>query len=303
MPSATAVTVIGATRNARSATRLTCSSFRRHTPEPVRVLLADQGSVDGTLDDLRRLDWATVWSLDERKQLAQADLAQVRRDIHQLSADLDSFAAKLPDRQRSLLEQLRGRIDVTLPDDEELCQHANALDWLVTKVETPYFLLLDSDVEFHESRWLTDLVDLAEREGLAAVGEYEPDRFPNQPRLAAYLLLVRTDVFRSLRVSFRPVLHFDDPDEERHWHARAHGLMLQPSDFDGYRSAVFYDTAAVLFKRIQQNALRWRSFPPDVAGKFHHLAHMSWAAAIDSDHVSAAEKYAEHRLATCYTDA
>ncbi|MFC6023200.1 glycosyltransferase family 2 protein [Plantactinospora solaniradicis] len=309
MRSAMTVTVIGATRNARVATRLTYASFRRHTPEPVRVLLADNGSVDGTLEDLRRLDWVTVWSLDERKRLAEADVARVRRGIRRLAAGLDSLAEELPDRQRSLLERVRTEIDVRVPSDEELCRHSTALDWLVTKVETPYFLLLDSDVEFLDTGWLTDLVDLAEREGLAAVGEYEPARFPVQPRLATYLLLLRTDVFRSLRVPFRSVLRFGDPDEERRWHARELDPVLDPSAFDGYGSAAFYDTAAVLFERIQQRELPWRSFPREIADKFHHLGHMSWAAdagheyvgvELLHEHVRAANEHALHRLASCY---
>lgn len=61
------VTVLCVTRNAREAVELTLESFRRRTPEPVRVLVADNGSDDGTLDYLRGLSWIELETLDERQ--------------------------------------------------------------------------------------------------------------------------------------------------------------------------------------------------------------------------------------------
>lgn len=47
------VTILCITHGAREAVQLTLSSLRRHTPEPVRILVGDTGSRDGTLEYLR----------------------------------------------------------------------------------------------------------------------------------------------------------------------------------------------------------------------------------------------------------
>ncbi|MFE1829768.1 glycosyltransferase family 2 protein [Streptomyces yangpuensis] len=303
------MTVIGATRNARPATRLTYASLRRHAPDGIRVLVADNGSTDGTLEDLRRLEWLTVVSLDERRRRAREEAAQARRTLEKLRRDLDALVAECPPGQRSVLDGLRTDVEIVVPDDEELCRHATALDWLAPQVDTPYFLLLDSDVEFLSPGWLEDLVALADAEGLAAVGEFEPGRFPCRDRLATYLLLLRTDVFRALGVPFRPLLRFGDPREEERWYARARHHVLDPSAFDGFPSAAFYDTAAVLFEHLQREGLPWRPFPSAVAAKFRHLGQMSWSADAHDDyvgvellreHVRAAGEYAGARLRDHY---
>ncbi|MFD5620038.1 glycosyltransferase family 2 protein [Streptomyces yangpuensis] len=82
------MTVIGATRNARPATRLTYASLRRHAPDGIRVLVADNGSTDGTLEDLRQLEWLTVVSLDERRRRAREEAAQARRTLEKLRREL-----------------------------------------------------------------------------------------------------------------------------------------------------------------------------------------------------------------------
>ncbi|MGW6978368.1 glycosyltransferase family 2 protein [Streptomyces sp. NPDC054932] len=303
------MTVIGATRNARLATRLTYASFHRHTLEPVRVLVADNGSTDGTLDDLRRLGWLTVFSLDERKRRAREEAAQARSTLEKLRTDLDALVAECPAGHRSVLDRIRTEVEIVVPDDGELCQHSTALDWLAPQVDTPYFLLLDSDVEFLSTGWLSDLVDLADAEGLAAVGEFEPGRFPCRDRLATYLLLLRTDAFRALGVPFRQVLTFGDPLEEERWYSRARHHVLDPSAFDGFPSAAFYDTAAALFERLGREGLPWKPFPPAVAAKFRHLGQMSWSADAHDDyvgvellreHVRVASEYAGARLRDHY---
>src|SRR5688572_29089417 len=96
------VTVICATRNAREAVRLTLSSFRRYTPEPCVVLVADNGSTDGTLDDLRAIPWLTVFSLEERRALMRAEAEQVYDTVSTLNGRLDAYVATLPVSERTL---------------------------------------------------------------------------------------------------------------------------------------------------------------------------------------------------------
>lgn len=48
------VTVLCATLNARDAVQLTFETFFEHTPEPVRVVVVDNGSTDGTVEALTR---------------------------------------------------------------------------------------------------------------------------------------------------------------------------------------------------------------------------------------------------------
>jgi glycosyltransferase involved in cell wall biosynthesis len=57
----TDVTIVCATLNGRDAVRLTLSSLRRFTPERYRILVADNGSTDGTLEYLGSLDWTALF--------------------------------------------------------------------------------------------------------------------------------------------------------------------------------------------------------------------------------------------------
>ncbi len=235
---APAVTVLCATLNARAAVRLTLASFRRYTPEPCRVWVADNGSTDGTLDDLLEMSWLSVIPLTVRRALAPA-------------------AAGAP--------------------DAEITSHGATLDWLAVRVRTPFFLTLDSDVEFLEAGWLTDMLDLMAGEDLDALGVYEPGFRGYRPRLAPYVLLLRTATFHAVRASFLPFVRIEDAEEARRWQARPRGFQVQFEEIAAYRTAAFYPTAAYLFERLCEGGARWRDLPAALAAKFQHLGHMSWA--------------------------
>jgi glycosyltransferase involved in cell wall biosynthesis len=64
------VTILCATLNGGDVVRLTFSSLRRFTPEPYRILVADNGSTDSTLDYLRSLDWIELFKLDQHRTKA-----------------------------------------------------------------------------------------------------------------------------------------------------------------------------------------------------------------------------------------
>jgi GT2 family glycosyltransferase len=234
-------TVICATRNAREAVRLTLSSFRRYTPEPCTVLVADNDSTDGTLDDLRATPWLTVFSLQERQS----------QTCTKAGKSVANFTG-----------------------------HGAALDWLAARVATPYFLTLDSDVEFFGPGWLSEMLACVEARGLVAIGEYEPGRVGYRPRLAPHLLLLRTDAFRALRVSFQSFEYVEDPSEVQRWCARPASFFVDPRELASYRTVALYATGAALFERLVQTRAGWSAIPEATTRKFLHLGHMSWAADI-----------------------
>ena len=219
------VTILCATFNARDAVRLTFASLQRHTPEPRVLLVADNGSTDGTLDDLRALPWVEIFELDS--------------------------------------------------------DHGGALDYLVTRVQTDYFLTLDSDVEFFQSGWLTALLEIARREYLDALGAFEPAIGNYQPRLAPHLCLFRTDPFRRLETSFRELASFTDQAESARFRARDRSIPLTASEVATYTAARFYPAGALVFERLQQHAARWSDLPPELGQMFRHLGHMSWSVSED----------------------
>jgi hypothetical protein len=229
---APAVTIICATRNARQTVRLTFASLAHFTPEPRKVLVADNGSTDGTLADLRAIDWLDVISLAERRKGA-------------------------------------------CPASPE---HGATLDWLAQQVRTPFFLTLDSDVEFHCSGWLSDMLELAERNELAALGVLEPGIGAYRPRLAPFALLLRTAVFRELGTSFRSFVRIEDAAETARWRARSRSENLDQAEVESYQSAAFYSTGAAVFEQLQKTRAPWSDLPQALSCKFTHHGHMSWAA-------------------------
>jgi hypothetical protein len=299
------VTVIGATRNVRAVTHLTYASFRRFTPEPVVVLVADNGSTDGTLEDMRLLNWLRVYSLADRRLDMEAKAERARILLKRVDDALDDLSASISEPERHILQKMRRKANVVVPTLEEMRHHAPALNWLASHVETRYFLLLDSDVEFLQPGWLSELIAIAEQEDLGAIGEYEPGQYPCMPRLATYLLLIRTDTFRSLKTSFSSELRFSDDHERQRWYSQQHDDVLAASAFDGYSSAAFYDTAALLFEGIVRRGIAWRPFPATTAAKFRHFGHMTWSEdakdgyqGLDAirAHVRAMNEYAVARL-------
>jgi glycosyltransferase involved in cell wall biosynthesis len=222
------ITILCATLNGRDAVRLTMSSLRRHTPESYRILVADNGSTDGTLEYLRGLDWIELFKHDRRC------------------------------RNRS---------------------HGATLDWLARKVETRYFLTLDSDVAFLRSAWLSELRRALEVRRAVAVGEPEPGTGSYRPRLAPYVLLFDTARFRALDRSFESCATFHDPVEARRWRGRAESGYLGEAELGTYRSAAFYSTGALLFERILATRERWVRMPLRTRRKYIHFGHMSWGDA------------------------
>jgi hypothetical protein len=305
------VTVICATFNAREAVRLTFSSFRRYTPEPSIVVVADNGSIDGTLDDLRSIPWLTVISWEERWEMMRAESEGARAAVATLGDRLQGFEATLSARERNLLAALTEA--ATAPVDElERRQHAATLDWLASRVRTPFVLTLDSDVEFLEAGWLSRMIDLMTRDNLAALGVYEPGipiggvsgvcrgsswmrtdpastlhsavvgeeecrGFGFRRRLAPHVLLLRTSVFRDLGLSFRGCTRIEDEEEWRLWSAGPDRHSMAAAELRKFRTVTIFDTGALLLEALERAGARWAALPPAITRMFVHLGHMSIA--------------------------
>jgi glycosyltransferase involved in cell wall biosynthesis len=260
-----AVTIICATFNARLAVKLTLESLLRNTDDRVRVIIADNGSTDGTWQELRRF-----------RRLERVD----------------------SDRRARRLGFKHG-----LPTQERL--HGATLDWLITQVRTPYFLTLDSDVEFLKPGWLPRLLDFAERNRLAALGEFDPGHGAYRPRLSPHVLLVNTEEFLKLRSTFRAFVLISDASEAKRWCAKEHDFCLDPRVMKSFRSARFYPTGSAFFERIILCKRPWGISSNQMTSDYRHFGHMSWALGTKSsarqamaDAHQRRENYIKHRLAS-----
>lgn len=242
------VTVICATCNARDAVRLTFASlFRYHAPGSVLVYVADNGSTDGALDELRAFPSVQAVTLEQRLALLAAD----------------------------------AHTDVTSANRSAVAEHGATLDWLMARVDTTFTLVLDSDVEFRGPDVIAELVAFADRYALDAVGEFEPGWYGYRPRLAPYLLLLRTETVRNLHTSFRGFTEIADPAEYARWAAGAHRYEVPPEEFATYRTMRCYPTAARLFERLTEERLAWKEIPDGLAERVRHFGHMSWGPLAD----------------------
>jgi len=270
----TPVTLVCATCNAPESVELTFASLLRHTPEPFRLVVADNSDDDTVAQVLSRWPRIRVISLAERVAIAARE-ARWEAAVEARLAERVACrgATEVPAVRHPTHERSR----------RALAEHGATLDWLVARVTTPFVLTLDSDVEFRETGWLTDMLRLATSGDAAAVGIYEPGQFGYQPRLAPYVLLLRTDVIHRLGATFRGGSVTTDAEEARRWHARTRGFELDLAELQAYPTTKVYPTAAVLFEQLTNAGERWLDLPPGVAGKFHHFGHMSWGERSDAE--------------------
>jgi hypothetical protein len=278
------VTVVCATRNARPAVRLTFASFRRYNPGSWRTFVADNGSTDGTLEDLRALAGVDVVSLPQRLALLRHEQELDRQAVARIGG-------RSPDTARLLSTAL----DEREPDPDGVAEHGATLDWLLARVRTPYALVMDSDVEFRAPGCLAGMLELASERGLAALGVHEAGHGGYRPRLAPYVLLLRTDVVRELGTSFRGRTVCEDAGEERRWQAYAGRFELDPAEVARFRATRIYPTGACFFERLVEAGHRWSDLPPGLAGAFHHFGHLSWGGLTDASGGSGRAR-AEHAL-------
>jgi hypothetical protein len=266
------VTIVCATRNACDAVRLTVRSLLRHTPPVARILVADNGSTDGTLEWLRAVDGIEVVALDKRARVL-ADEHVWRRSVAAALARRD--AGSTAAARRLLADDAAPPVPST--------EHGATLDWLVAQVTTPYAVMIDSDVELLADGWLEAALAVVHRDGLAAFGSLEPGRGRYRPRLALHLLLIRTDAVRRVNGTFRGTFRCDDPDERERWRARRNGWAIDLDDLDAFPDVTVYPPGAQLLEALDAAGERWAAFPADIERRYVHYGHLSWGGADGGD--------------------
>jgi GT2 family glycosyltransferase len=230
------VTILCATVNSHDAVRLTLLSLRRFTPTACRVLVADNGSRDGTLEFLKSLPWVDLVTVEQR--------------------------CRMDGRKRATAKYI---------------MHGLTLDWLAARVKTPYFVTLDSDVEFLRPGWLADMLVVLRRDKALAVGEFEAGIGGYRPRLAPHVLLVDAKQFRAIGGSFVSFVRIGERREARRWVRTPMGFVLDEAEQATYRSGAFYSTGAALFERVLERGSQWVQTPRPIRKKYRHFGHMSWA--------------------------
>lgn len=146
--------------------------------------------------------------------------------------------------------------------------HAEWLDEWLSRCETRWAALVDSDIEFRRNGWLSPLVAAAERNAALVctevLGEVDEAIEPVDRRVvhlaarpAPWLLLVDVPRIRELGVgfSFRALETSAVPE----------GLLA-------------YDVGALLFRELQTRKLPWAEMPRRYRARFKHYGGMSWMA-------------------------
>jgi hypothetical protein len=231
------VTVVMATRNARAAVRLTTHTFAAHTAERVTFVAIDNGSTDGTADDLRSLGWLTFVSFDERRR---ADPSTPDAVLSSHGATLDWAAARV--RTPYLL---------TLDSDVEFLRDR----WLGRLLEE-----MEGDGSLAA-------IGPYEPGGRGSQPRLAPHLFLLRTEAVRDLgtsfrgCTVVTDPDEATRWRARPTT----------WRVDESELAT------AFPSARLYSTGGLLFEALDASPRwRWRPTPDDVAVAYRHWGHQSW---------------------------
>lgn len=84
-------------------------------------------------------------------------------------------------------------------------EHATALDLMIKKIKTPYFMVMDADAVLLKKNWDKILVDEINYAASDVIGAPPvPNKIKNVDFPSVYTTLFRTSVFRTLNSSFIP---------------------------------------------------------------------------------------------------
>lgn len=147
-------------------------------------------------------------------------------------------------------------------------RHPEWLDRWLDTCPTRYALFSDSDVEYREGDWMTDMLEQAVRTGAALVCgrmQHGSECFVHPvtraerrlaPRPTAWLLLIDTEQVRgSVEANFE---------------------YVEVEDFDAFGGKIAYDTAAWYFKKMCDAGLSWAEMPTDWQRKYRHFGGLTW---------------------------
>ena len=147
-------------------------------------------------------------------------------------------------------------------------RHPEWLDQWLANCPTKYALFSDSDVEYREAGWMSDMLDQATRTGAALVcGRMQQgsECFVHPvtkaerrlaPRPTAWLLMIDTEQVRGVC----------DANFEYH----------EVEDFEAFGGKVAYDTAAWFFKQMCDAGLTWAEMPSGWQRKYRHFGGLTW---------------------------
>ncbi|NOH55540.1 glycosyltransferase [Vibrio coralliilyticus] len=124
--------------------------------------------------------------------------------------------------------------------------HAEAIDLLISKVDTPYFVTMDSDALFLKKNWDLDLISRI-NDRVKLIGTTLP---PSQNSLKpidfplAFAVLYETNTYKELGVSFMPKDLDSNPSQDTGWELRDKYLGNKYSGdvFKGKNTKQFHNT-------------------------------------------------------------
>ena len=265
------VTIICATRNALSAVKLTLLSLKRHTSGSFKLLIADNDSDDGTLEFIKTLPFAREYSIEERirtfSEVGENQFINIRR-----SEKDHGLVIKSPVRSKEDM----GELEPSFVDF--FMGHGQTLDWLARQVDTPFFVTLDSDVEFYASEWLSNAISIMKENNIDVMGQLHPGNGICQPRLTPDILFIRKSKFIQLSASLASFTWGGEKEKALMWAFQKHSPAFSENEVVGYTDIRIYDTAAFFFECVKKAGVRWMETPETVKKMYSHLGHMSWAS-------------------------
>jgi len=147
-------------------------------------------------------------------------------------------------------------------------KHAEWLDLWLDRCPTRYALFSDSDVEYLQPGWLSDLVEKAETTGAALVCarmQWPPETFVHPVTGAARRLAPRPT----------PWLQMLDVDQVR-GRVDASFKYRDVADADAFGGKVAYDVGAAYFAALEAAGLTWAEMPEAWQPKFRHFGGLTW---------------------------
>jgi len=136
----------------------------------------------------------------------------------------DNYSTNKEVVQLALVVHKYKNIEVILRKQTEFGSigHAEAMDLLISKVNTPYFVTMDSDALFLKKNWDDDLISKID-DKVKLIGttlapttnNSKPTDFP-----LVFAVLYETKIFKELEISFMPKDTLNNPAQDTGWELR-----------------------------------------------------------------------------------